>query len=128
MKQGTQSWCSLTTRTDGVGREEVRGFSGEGTHVCLWVIHVDLWQKPSQYCKVIICQLNESFNKANALLTISLTCIPSSISDFEPGRGGTGAQKGRSNVGTLAILISFVHASSLPLPISTHSLTQPNVS
>ena len=94
----------------------------------LWVIHVDLWQKPSQYCKVIICQLNESFNKAHGLLTISLTCIPSSISDFEPGRGGTGAQKGRSNVGTLAILISFVHASSLPLPISTPSLTQPNVS
>ena len=26
----------------------------EGTHVCLWPIHVDVWQKPSQYCKVII--------------------------------------------------------------------------
>ena len=23
----------------------------------LWLIHVDIWQKPSQYCKVIILQL-----------------------------------------------------------------------
>ena len=92
------------------------------------MIDVDLWQKLSQYCKVIICQLNEIFKKADALLTISLTCIPSSISDFEQGRSGTGAQKARSNVGSLAILISFVRASSLPLPISTLSLTQPKVS
>ena len=28
-----------------------------GMHVYLWPIHVDVWQKPSQYCKVIILQL-----------------------------------------------------------------------
>ena len=28
------------------------------THVYLWPVHVDVWQKPSQYCKVIILQLN----------------------------------------------------------------------
>ena len=26
-------------------------------HVYLWLIHIDVWQKPSQYCKVIILQL-----------------------------------------------------------------------
>ena len=26
--------------------------SGWGTHVYLWQIHVDIWQKPIQYCKV----------------------------------------------------------------------------
>ena len=31
---------------------------GGGIHACLWAIHVDVWQKPSQYCKVIILQLN----------------------------------------------------------------------
>ena len=31
--------------------------SGWGTHVRPWLIHVDVWQKPSQYCKVIIVQL-----------------------------------------------------------------------
>ena len=29
----------------------------EGTHVSLWPIHADVWQKPQQYCKVIIFQL-----------------------------------------------------------------------
>ena len=26
------------------------GCSGWGTHVCPWLIHVDVWQKPLQYC------------------------------------------------------------------------------
>ena len=29
----------------------------EQTHVHLWLIHTDIWQKPSQYYKVIILQL-----------------------------------------------------------------------
>ena len=28
-----------------------------GIHVYSWLIHVDVWQKPPQYCKVIILQL-----------------------------------------------------------------------
>ena len=39
---------------EGAGR---RGQDGE-THVHPWLIHVDVWQKPPQYCKVIILQLN----------------------------------------------------------------------
>ena len=35
------------------------GFTREGTYVCLTLIHVDVWQKPSQYCKVILFQLNK---------------------------------------------------------------------
>ena len=35
---------------------EVR-FNKEGTCVCLWLIHVDVWQKPSLEYKVIILQL-----------------------------------------------------------------------
>ena len=27
-----------------------------GAHKSLWPIHVDVWQKPTQYCKVIILQ------------------------------------------------------------------------
>ena len=33
------------------------GGSGWGTHVNPWLIHVNLWQKPLQYCKVISLQL-----------------------------------------------------------------------
>ena len=33
------------------------GGSGWGTHVNPWLIHVNTWQKPLQYCKVISLQL-----------------------------------------------------------------------
>ena len=37
---------------------EVGGsFKRAGTYVCLWLIHVDVQQKPTQYCKAIILQL-----------------------------------------------------------------------
>ena len=31
--------------------------SGWGTHIHPWLIHVNVWQKPLQYCKVISLQL-----------------------------------------------------------------------
>ena len=34
-----------------------RGFRMEGTQVYAWTSHIDVWQKPSRYCKVIILQL-----------------------------------------------------------------------
>ena len=33
------------------------GWLGWGTHVNPWLIHIDVWQKPLQYCKVISLQL-----------------------------------------------------------------------
>ena len=55
--QGTQTWCSVTTRRDEMRREVQGGFKMEGTQVYLWLIHTDVLQKPSQHCKVIILQL-----------------------------------------------------------------------
>ena len=49
--------CSVKTRRDGVRRDFGGGFRREVTHVCLWPIHVVTWQRPLQYCKVIILQL-----------------------------------------------------------------------
>ena len=46
------------------GRRE--GGSGWGTQVNPWLIHVNVWQKPLQYCKVINLQLikiNEKIKK-----------------------------------------------------------------
>ena len=34
-----------------------RGDQNGGTHVYPWLIHVNVWQKPPQYCKAISCQL-----------------------------------------------------------------------
>ena len=33
------------------------GGSGWGTHANPWLIHVNVWQKPLQYCKIISLQL-----------------------------------------------------------------------
>ena len=38
-------------------RGRLEGGSGWGTHVNPWLIHVNVWQKPLQYCKVISLQL-----------------------------------------------------------------------
>ena len=56
MRQGTQGWCIGMTLRDGMGRE-VDGEFMMGTHVHMWLIHVNIWQKPLQYCKVINLQL-----------------------------------------------------------------------
>ena len=34
-----------------------RGSRGKGHNVYLYLIHVDVWQKPIQYCKAVILQL-----------------------------------------------------------------------
>ena len=42
---------------DGEGSGGWGQVSGLGTRVHPWQIHVDVWQKPLQYCKVIRLQL-----------------------------------------------------------------------
>ena len=45
-------------RSRGIGwRERWERGSGWGIHVNRWLIHVSVWQKPLQYCKVISLQL-----------------------------------------------------------------------
>ena len=39
------------------GKGDGRGGLGWGTYVHPWLIHVNVWQKPLQYCKVISLQL-----------------------------------------------------------------------
>ena len=51
-----QAWCTgKTQRNQWRGRWE--GGSGWGIHVTPWLIHVNVWQTPLQYCKVISLQL-----------------------------------------------------------------------
>ena len=55
--------CDNLEGWDGVG--EGRRLKREGTYVYLWLIHVDIWQKPTQYCKAILLELkiNKFFKK-----------------------------------------------------------------
>ena len=51
MRQGAQGWCSgdEPEKWDGEGGR-TEGQDG-GTHVHPWLTHVNVWQKPPQYCK-----------------------------------------------------------------------------
>ena len=55
-RQGVWGWCTGMTQRDGM-RREWEGGSGWRTHVHPWLIHVNVWQKPLQYCEVISLQL-----------------------------------------------------------------------
>ena len=48
------------------------GGSGCGTHVNPWLIHVNVWQKPLQYCKVISLQLIKTNGKKNHIHLLKL--------------------------------------------------------
>ena len=50
-------------------------FKGEGTWVNLWLVHVDVWQKPTQYYKAIILQLKIKKHFKTGVPTLGL-CVP----------------------------------------------------
>ena len=52
MRQAAQGWCTGMTRRNGM-RREVGGGSRWGRHEHPWLIHVSVWHKPLQYCKLI---------------------------------------------------------------------------
>ena len=61
-------------RPKGMGWGESReGGSGWGTHVNPWQIHVSVWQKPLQYCKVISLQLIKINGKKSENVSLSVT-------------------------------------------------------
>ena len=56
MKQGVRAGALEQLRWMGWGGRWT-GVQDGGTHVHLWLTHVDVWQKPPQYCKVISFRL-----------------------------------------------------------------------
>ena len=61
-----QGWCTGKTQRDRVEREAGGGL-GWGTHVNPRLIHVNVWQKPVQYCQIISFQLIKMKKKKNFL-------------------------------------------------------------
>ena len=62
MRQGAQGQCTGRPLRDGMGGQWEEG-SEWGTHVHPWLIHVNVWQKPLKYYKVISLQLNKLIYK-----------------------------------------------------------------
>ena len=60
----------MTTKRDGMEWDRIGGrFKREGTYVQLWLLHVDIWQKPTQYCKVVILQLKSKLKTTTTTKT-----------------------------------------------------------
>ena len=68
-----------------------RGFKKEGTYVYLRLIHADVWQKSSQYCKVIIFQLKIKLKKKNYLLGLPWWSV---VKNLPANVGDTGSIPG----------------------------------
>ena len=51
---GRSTWGSVATVRGGRGWEVGRRFKRERTYIYSWLIHADVWQKPTQHCKTII--------------------------------------------------------------------------
>ena len=66
LKQG-----SVSTWRGGMGREMRGRFKREGIYVYLWLIHVELLQKTTKFCKAIILQLKKKTNKKGEKKTFS---------------------------------------------------------
>ena len=62
MTQATQIRALWQPR-GGMGREVGGRVKREGTHVYLWPIHVDVWQRPTQFFKAIMLQLKSKLEK-----------------------------------------------------------------
>ena len=61
---GNSNRDSVSTQRRGMGREMGGSFKTEVTYVYQWLIHVDILQKTTKFCKAIILQLkNKSFKK-----------------------------------------------------------------
>ena len=61
LRELKQGLCNNLEDWDGKAVGEM--FRTEGTYVYLWLIHVDVWQKLTQCCKVIIFQLKMNLIK-----------------------------------------------------------------
>ena len=75
----TKAWIWTSPK---IRRGRWEGGPGLGIHVNPWLIHVNVWQKPLQYCKVISLQLikiNEkkrSVHLGTPIIMIPITIIP----------------------------------------------------
>ena len=47
--------------------ESQAGIKIAGRYTYLWLIHVDVWQKPTQFCKAIMLQLKDKLILKNKL-------------------------------------------------------------
>ena len=59
-----------------------------GIYVYLWLIHIDIWQKPTQYCKTTILRLEinkfKTFLEKSLYFNVGCIVLPGSSPQFNP--------------------------------------------
>ena len=59
-----------------MGKEMGGRFKREGIYVYLWLIHVEVWQKATKFCKAIILQLkNKLIKKGGNVFCHTIKCL-----------------------------------------------------
>ena len=76
---GTQNQCS-GTRYSEEGRG--KGVQDRGTHVYLWLIHVNVWQNPSPYCSYPPTKINNLIKKKTMLDSRGISGHPCLVHDL----------------------------------------------
>ena len=104
-----QGWCTGKTQRDGWGGRP-EGGSGWGTHVNPCLIHVNVWQKPLQYCKVISLQLIKKKKKIwyiytmeyySAINNLKITPFAATWMDLGPSRVALVVKSPPANAGDI---------------------------
>ena len=60
-----------------------RRFKRKGTHIYLWLMHADVWQKPTQYYEAIILQLKINTFSKKRLLPLQGARVRSLVSELK---------------------------------------------
>ena len=58
-----KQWLCINLEKGGMGREKTGRLRREGTNVYLWLIHVEVGQKTTKFCKSTILQLKNKLIK-----------------------------------------------------------------
>ena len=74
ISQGVQT-SAVTQQRGDLGWEVGGTCQREGMYMYLLLIHADVWQKPTQHCKVIILQLKINLKKEGIMYLNILFCI-----------------------------------------------------
>ena len=100
-------------------------FEREVTCVYLWLVHVDVWQKPTQYCKAIIPQLkiNKQTNKQRCWLLEKRLETDTSRGKLSAGGGMNDFQVGGAHPARSLLFLSVPVTRLLPTQPSS-SLTE----
>ena len=93
-----------------------------GTHVYLWLIHVNVWQKPPQYCKVITLR-NAGLEEAQAGVKIA----GRNINNFRYADDTTLMAKSNEELKSLLMKVKESEKAGLKLNIKKTKIMVPSL-